>query len=134
LITKDDQWTVYSSVRPYGPFWKYTWPNGQETYVSRSTGDVVQDTTRGSRILEEMVEGLTRRVREIEATEGLLSDWSLPGEIPTGAAYDFAQTVCRRTQPVRVLDGNEVRLIQSSFAGRRQRSLQMQFRSVSGIS
>jgi hypothetical protein len=41
---------VYSSVRPYGPFWKYSWLNGEETYVSRSTGDVVQDTTRGSRI------------------------------------------------------------------------------------
>jgi hypothetical protein len=50
LITKTDQWTVYSSVHPYGPFWKYSWPNGEETYVSRSTGEVVQDTTRASRI------------------------------------------------------------------------------------
>jgi hypothetical protein len=41
---------VYSSVRPYGPFWKYSWPNGEEIYVSRSTGEVVQDTTRGSRM------------------------------------------------------------------------------------
>jgi cob(I)alamin adenosyltransferase len=46
----------------------------------------------------EMVEGLTRQVHEIEATEGLLSDWSLPGEHPTGAAYDFARTVCRRAE------------------------------------
>jgi hypothetical protein len=50
LIAKDDQWTVYSSVRPYGPFWKYAWPNGEETYVSRSTAEVVQDTTRSSRM------------------------------------------------------------------------------------
>jgi hypothetical protein len=50
LITKDDQWTVYSSVHPYGPFWKYSWPNGEEVYVSQSTGEVVQDTTRGSRL------------------------------------------------------------------------------------
>jgi hypothetical protein len=50
LIAKDDEWTVYSSVRPYGPFWKYSWPNGEETHVSRSAGDVVQGTTRGSRI------------------------------------------------------------------------------------
>ena len=50
LITKDDQWTVYSSVRPYGPFWKFSWPNGEEVYVSRSTGEVVQDTTRASRM------------------------------------------------------------------------------------
>jgi cob(I)alamin adenosyltransferase len=47
---------------------------------------------------EEMVEGLTRQVHEIEATEGLLSDWSLPGEHPTGAAYDFARTVCQRAE------------------------------------
>jgi cob(I)alamin adenosyltransferase len=47
---------------------------------------------------EEMVEGLTGQVHEIEATEGLLSDWSLPGEHPTGAAYDFARTVCRRAE------------------------------------
>ena len=47
---------------------------------------------------EEMVEALTRQVHEIEATEGLLSDWSLPGEHPAGAAYDFARTVCRRAE------------------------------------
>ena len=50
FITRDDQWTVYSSVRPYGPFWQYSWPNGEEVYVSRSTGEVVQDTTRRTRL------------------------------------------------------------------------------------
>jgi hypothetical protein len=50
LITRDDQWTVYSSVRPYGPFWKFSWPNGEEVYVSQPTGEVVQDTTRESRL------------------------------------------------------------------------------------
>jgi hypothetical protein len=50
LIIKDDQWTVYSSVRPYGPFWKFSWPNGEEVYVSQPTGEVVQDTTRESRL------------------------------------------------------------------------------------
>ena len=49
-IIKDDQWTVYSSVRPYGPFWKYSWPGGREVYVSQATGEVAQDTTRGSRM------------------------------------------------------------------------------------
>jgi cob(I)alamin adenosyltransferase len=49
-------------------------------------------------IPQEMAEGLTRQVNEIEATEGLLSDWSLPGEHPTGAAYDFARTVFRRAE------------------------------------
>ena len=48
-LAKDDQWTVYSSVRPYGPFWKYSWRTGEEVYVSQTTGEVVQDTTRASR-------------------------------------------------------------------------------------
>jgi cob(I)alamin adenosyltransferase len=58
---------------------------------------------------EEMVEGLTRQVHEIEATEGLLSDWSLPGEHPAGAAYDFARTVCRRAERcvVRLIESGE---------------------------
>jgi cob(I)alamin adenosyltransferase len=49
-------------------------------------------------VTEEMVEGLTAQVHEIEQTPGLLSDWSLPGEHPTGAAYDVARTVCRRAE------------------------------------
>ena len=58
---------------------------------------------------EEMVEGLTRQVHEIEATEGLLSDWSLPGEHPTGATYDLARTVCRRAERcvVRLIESGE---------------------------
>jgi len=50
LLTQDDQWTLYSSVHPYGPFWKYSWPNGEEIYVSQTTGEVVQETTRKSRL------------------------------------------------------------------------------------
>jgi cob(I)alamin adenosyltransferase len=58
---------------------------------------------------EEMVEGLTRQVHEIEATEGLLSDWSLPGEHPTAATYDLARTVCRRAERcvVRLIESGE---------------------------
>ena len=55
----------------------------------------------------ESVERLTGQVHEIEATEGLLSDWSLPGETVAGAAYDMARTVCRRAER------NVVRLIES---------------------
>ena len=60
-------------------------------------------------VTEEMVEALTRQVHEIEATEGLLSDWSLPGEHPTGAAYDFARTICRRAERavVRLIESGE---------------------------
>ena len=46
----------------------------------------------------EMVEALTAHVRRIESTEGILSDWSLPGEHAAAAAYDVARTVCRRAE------------------------------------
>jgi cob(I)alamin adenosyltransferase len=39
-------------------------------------------------VTEEMVEELTRQVHEIEATEGLLSDWSLPELIESGEAVE----------------------------------------------
>jgi len=45
-----DQWTVNEAVRRYGPFWKYSWPNGDEVYVSHATGEVAQHTTPGSRL------------------------------------------------------------------------------------
>jgi len=49
-------------------------------------------------ITEDMVEELTKQVYEFEAIEGLLSDWSLPGEHPAAAVYDVARTVCRRAE------------------------------------
>jgi len=58
----------------------------------------------------EMVDGLTAQVHEIEAIPGLLSDWSLPGEHPTAAAFDVARTICRRAER------NVVRLIESGEA------------------
>jgi cob(I)alamin adenosyltransferase len=45
-----------------------------------------------------MVEALTAHVNRIEATEGILSDWSLPGEHAAAAAYDVARCVCRRAE------------------------------------
>jgi len=45
-----------------------------------------------------MVEALTAHVHRIEATEGILSDWSLPGDHAAAAAYDVARTVCRRAE------------------------------------
>ena len=56
------------------------------------------------------VDALTQQVYDLESTEGLLSDWSLPGETVTGAAYDLARTVCRRAER------NLVRLIESGEA------------------
>ena len=46
----------------------------------------------------EMVEALTAHVTRIESTEGILSDWSLPGDHAAAAAYDVARTVCRRAE------------------------------------
>jgi len=45
-----------------------------------------------------MVESLTAHVHRVEATEGILSDWSLPGEHAAAAAYDLARTICRRAE------------------------------------
>lgn len=45
-----------------------------------------------------MVDGLTADVHRIEAMEGVLSDWSIPGEDPASAAYDVARTICRRAE------------------------------------
>ena len=46
----------------------------------------------------EDVEYLTNLVHQIEATEGILSDWSLPGADKESAAYEMARTVCRRAE------------------------------------
>jgi cob(I)alamin adenosyltransferase len=44
------------------------------------------------------VEELTKLVHQIEATDGILSDWSLPGAHTESAAYEVARTVCRRAE------------------------------------
>lgn len=57
-----------------------------------------------------MVEGLTAQVHALEAVNGLLSDWSVPGGDPVGAFYDLARTVCRRAERcvVRLAETEEV--------------------------
>jgi cob(I)alamin adenosyltransferase len=49
-------------------------------------------------ISTEDVSMLTELVHRIEALEGILSDWSLPGAHPESAAYEVARTVCRRAE------------------------------------
>ncbi len=49
-------------------------------------------------VTDAMIDALTAHVNRIEATEGLLSDWSLPGDHAAAAAYDVARTVCRRAE------------------------------------
>jgi len=45
-----------------------------------------------------MVDRLTGEVHRIEAIDGILADWSLPGEHRAAAAFDMARTVCRRAE------------------------------------
>ena len=49
-IQEDDQWTVQQRYRMYRPLWKFSWPDGQDTYVSDVSGEVVQYTTWTSRL------------------------------------------------------------------------------------
>jgi len=45
-----------------------------------------------------MVARLDAEVRRIEALPGIVGDWTLPGELPAGAALDVARAVCRRAE------------------------------------
>jgi cob(I)alamin adenosyltransferase len=53
------------------------------------------------------VEQLTTLVHTIEATDGILSDWSLPGAHTEAAAFEVARTISRRAER------NVVRLAES---------------------
>jgi len=58
---------------------------------------------------DEMVERLTKEVHRLEAIEGILSDWSVPGSLSVAAAFDIARTVCRRAERcvVRIREAGE---------------------------
>ncbi|MEQ1758548.1 MAG: cob(I)yrinic acid a,c-diamide adenosyltransferase [Vicinamibacterales bacterium] len=45
-----------------------------------------------------MVERLTAEVHRLEAIEGMLADWSIPGEHRAASAFDVARTICRRAE------------------------------------
>ena len=45
-----------------------------------------------------VVDRLTTEVHRIEAIEGVLADWSIPGEHRAAAAFDVARTICRRAE------------------------------------
>ena len=66
-------------------------------------------------ITADMVEALTAEVHRFEAMDGVLADWSLPGELTVAAAFDMARTVCRRAERgvVRLVESGEE--IQSSI-------------------
>lgn len=48
-VTAVDQWTVQIRLADLQPVWKYSWPDGQQVYVSQASGDVVQYTTTATR-------------------------------------------------------------------------------------
>jgi cob(I)alamin adenosyltransferase len=45
-----------------------------------------------------LVDRLTTEVHRLEAVEGMLADWSIPGEHRAAAAFDVARTICRRAE------------------------------------
>jgi hypothetical protein len=45
-----DQWTLQNRIRDLQPLWKFSWPDGQQLYVSQASGDVIQYTTSASRL------------------------------------------------------------------------------------
>ena len=49
-------------------------------------------------VTEEDVNHLTNLVHSIEAREGILADWSIPGASTEAAAFEVARTVCRRAE------------------------------------
>jgi len=60
------------------------------------------DIRKDSIIFAADVERLTGLVHQIETTDGILSDWSLPGADTESAAYEIARTVCRRAERLAV--------------------------------
>jgi hypothetical protein len=48
-VLEPDQWTLEGELRGLLPLLKFSWPDGDQIYVSESTGEVVQFTTRSSR-------------------------------------------------------------------------------------
>lgn len=78
--------------------------------VSGAVANPLSDeTTPTMYVTDAMVEALTAHVHRIEKTEGILADWSLPGEHAAAAAYDLARTVCRRAERrvVRLVESGE---------------------------
>jgi cob(I)alamin adenosyltransferase len=49
-------------------------------------------------IEQALVYRLTTEVPRIEAIDGILADWSIPGEHRAAAAFDLARTICRRAE------------------------------------
>ena len=75
--------------------------------VGSAVATPTQSRKTSPEITDDMVDRLTQAVRRIEAIEGILSDWSLPGSDVASAAFDVARTVCRRTERATVRMADE---------------------------
>ena len=53
-------------------------------------------------VVQEDVDFLDGLVEQVEATDGILADWSLPGANRESAAYELARVVCRRAERLAV--------------------------------
>ena len=57
------------------------------------------ESPKGQIVLDSsLVDRLTSEVRRIEAIDGILADWSIPGEHTAAAAFDVSRTICRRAE------------------------------------
>jgi hypothetical protein len=93
-IQEDDQWTVQQHYRAYRPLWKFSWPDGDETYVSDLSGEVVQYTTRHSRLgayfgaiphwihITQLRRNATAWSRALVLISGALVDFPFPSSLP----------------------------------------------------
>ena len=64
----------------------------------------------GPAVTAAMVERLTAEAARLEAVDGVLDDWSLPGTHPVASLYDVARAACRRAERaiVRLADAEPV--------------------------
>jgi cob(I)alamin adenosyltransferase len=70
--------------------------------VGSAIGTTAESRKPAPEITDEMVAVLDREVERIEATPGILNDWSVPGELAGSAAFDVARTICRRAERLAV--------------------------------
>ncbi|MEO8256288.1 MAG: PepSY domain-containing protein [Acidobacteriota bacterium] len=49
-VGRVDQWTIQGEFQNFSPLRKYSWPDGEQLYLSENTGAVVQYTTTASRL------------------------------------------------------------------------------------
>ena len=63
-----------------------------------AVGSALATPQETEQITASMLDRLTAEVHRIEAMEGVIGDWTIPGEHAAAAAFDVARTVCRRAE------------------------------------